>query len=92
MNSYAEDRRPVRHPPMSKRELEWRGWDQLDVILVSGDAFIDHPSFEIAVIGRVLETLGLRVGYIAQPDWHDTREFTQLGRPRLFFGVTAGKN
>jgi len=84
--------RQFRHLPMSKREMEWRGWNQLDVILVTGDAFIDHPAFEIAIIGRVLETMGLKVGFIAQPDWRDTRDIMQLGRPSLFFGVTAGKN
>jgi len=92
MSNFEGERRSFRHPPMSKRELEWRGWNQLDVILITGDAFIDHPSFEVAVIGRVLESYGLKVGFIAQPDWHDTRDFTQLGKPRLFFGVTAGKN
>ncbi|HPQ71618.1 MAG TPA: YgiQ family radical SAM protein [bacterium] len=92
MNGFQKERRTFRHPPMTKRELEWRGWNECDVILITGDAFIDHPSFEIAILGRVLETLGLKVGFIAQPDWNDLREFTQLGKPRLFFVVSAGKN
>ena len=67
-----------------------RGWDALDVILVSGDAYVDHPSYGTAVIGRVLEAAGLRVGVIAQPDWRSTGDFMRLGSPRLFFGITAG--
>ena len=67
-----------------------RGWDALDVILVSGDAYVDHPSYGTAVIGRVLEAAGLRVGVIAQPDWRGTGDFMRLGSPRLFFGITAG--
>ena len=82
----------ARHPlPMSLAEAKANfGWTGFDVILVSGDAYIDHPSFGAALIGRWLEHLGLRVGIIAQPDWHGTRDFTPLGRPKLFFGVTAG--
>ncbi len=76
--------------PLSRNEMKKRGWDTLDVILVSGDAYVDHPSFGPAVIGRVLEKKGFRVGIIAQPDWHNTKDFIQLGKPRLFFGVTAG--
>jgi uncharacterized radical SAM protein YgiQ len=66
------------------------GWDQCDVILVTGDAYVDHPSFGMALVGRVLEAMGLRVGIIAQPDWHSAAPFQVLGRPRLFFGITAG--
>jgi len=66
------------------------GWDECDVIIVTGDAYVDHPSFGMALIGRVLEAQGLRVGIIAQPDWHSAEPFRALGRPRLFFGVTAG--
>jgi len=66
------------------------GWDQCDVIIVTGDAYVDHPSFGMAIIGRVLEAAGFRVGIIAQPGWQDTADFERLGRPRLFFGVTAG--
>jgi uncharacterized radical SAM protein YgiQ len=77
--------------PTSKKEAEARGWDMLDVILFSGDAYIDHPSFGIAVLGRVLEDMGLRVAVVPQPNWRDDlRDFKKLGRPRLFFGVSAG--
>ncbi len=70
--------------------MELLGWEQCDVIIVTGDAYVDHPSFGMALIGRVLEAQGLRVGIIAQPDWHSAEAFRALGRPRLFFGVTAG--
>ena len=77
--------------PTTKKECEQRGWDQLDVILFSGDAYVDHPSFGAAVIGRVLEAEGLRVAIVPQPDWHgDWRDFKKLGRPRLFFGISPG--
>jgi uncharacterized radical SAM protein YgiQ len=76
--------------PMSRAEMEQLGWDSCDVILVTGDAYIDHPSFGMAVIGRVLEACGFRVGIIAQPDWRHVDDFTALGKPNLFFGVTAG--
>lgn len=77
--------------PTTKKEVELRGWDELDVILFSGDAYVDHPSFGAAVIGRVLEAEGLRVGIIPQPNWRDDlRDFRKLGAPRLFFGVSAG--
>lgn len=77
--------------PTTKKEVEARGWDCLDVILFSGDAYVDHPSFGAAVIGRVLEAEGLRVAIVPQPDWRgDWRDFKKLGAPRLFFGVSAG--
>lgn len=77
--------------PTTKKEVELRGWDELDVILFSGDAYVDHPSFGAAVIGRILEAEGLRVAIIPQPNWRDDlRDFKKLGRPRLFFGVSAG--
>ena len=76
--------------PMSRAEMELLGWDSCDVIIVSGDAYIDHPSFGMAIIGRVLEAQGFRVGIIAQPDWHSADAFAALGRPNLFFGITAG--
>ncbi len=76
--------------PLSRREMEQLGWDACDVILVTGDAYVDHPSFGMALIGRVLEAQGFRVGIIAQPDWTNTADFEALGRPNLFFGVTAG--
>ena len=75
---------------MSRAEMDQLGWDQCDIIIVTGDAYVDHPSFGMAVIGRVLEAQGFRVGIIAQPDWHSAEPFRALGRPRLFFGVTAG--
>lgn len=77
--------------PTTKKECEQLGWDELDVILFSGDAYVDHPSFGTAVIGRVLEHHGLRVAIVPQPNWQDDlRDFKKLGKPRLFFGVTAG--
>ena len=77
--------------PTTKKELQLRGWNEVDIILFSGDAYIDHPSFGAAVIGRVLEHAGYKVAIVPQPDWRgDHRDFTKLGRPRLFFGVTAG--
>lgn len=76
--------------PMSRAEMEALGWDSCDVILVTGDAYVDHPSFGMAVIGRVLEAQGFRVGIIAQPDWTSAEAFKALGKPNLFWGVTAG--
>ncbi|KAA6303550.1 MAG: hypothetical protein EZS26_000101 [Candidatus Ordinivivax streblomastigis] len=77
--------------PTTKKEVEQRGWNELDVILFSGDAYIDHPSFGAAVMGRVLEAMGLRVAIVPQPNWRDDcRDFKKLGRPRLFFAVSAG--
>ena len=77
--------------PTTKKELEHLGWDHLDVILFSADAYVDHPSFAAAVIGRVLEAEGLKVAIVPQPDWHgDFRDFKKLGRPRLFFGIAPG--
>ena len=76
--------------PMSRDEMEALGWDSCDVILVTGDAYVDHPSFGMALVGRLLETQGFRVGIISQPDWRSAEAFSALGRPNLFFGVTAG--
>jgi len=76
--------------PMSRAEMTQLGWDSCDIILVSGDAYVDHPSFGMAVIGRMLEAQGFRVGIIAQPEWHSADAFQALGQPNLFFGVTAG--
>lgn len=77
--------------PLTKKEVEKRGWDQLDVILISGDAYVDHPSFGTAVIGRIIESAGFKVGIVAQPNWQDDlRDFKKLGAPKYFFGVTAG--
>jgi uncharacterized radical SAM protein YgiQ len=76
--------------PMSRAEMDALGWDSCDVIILSGDAYVDHPSFGMAIIGRVLEAQGFRVGIIAQPDWHSAQDFAALGPPNLFFGITAG--
>jgi uncharacterized radical SAM protein YgiQ len=76
--------------PMSRAEMDLLGWDSCDVIIVTGDAYVDHPSFGMAIVGRVLEAQGFRVGIIAQPDWQDASAFAALGRPNLFFGITAG--
>jgi uncharacterized radical SAM protein YgiQ len=81
---------PAPFLPMSRAEMDELGWDSCDVILVTGDAYVDLPSFGMAIVGRVLEAQGFRVGIIAQPDWHSTRDFMALGRPNLFFGVTGG--
>jgi hypothetical protein len=76
--------------PMSRLEMDELGWDSCDIIIVSGDAYVDHPSFGMAVIGRFLEAQGFRVGIIAQPRWQNTADFMALGKPNLFFGITAG--
>jgi uncharacterized radical SAM protein YgiQ len=76
--------------PMSRAEMDKLGWDSCDIILVTGDAYVDHPSFGMAVIGRTLEAQGFRVGIISQPDWHSAEPFKALGKPNVFFGVTAG--
>lgn len=76
--------------PMSRAEMDELGWDSCDIIIVTGDAYNDHPSFGAALVGRLLEAQGFRVGIIAQPNWQDTKDFMQLGKPNLFFGVTAG--
>ena len=81
---------PVPQLPMSRAEMELLGWDSCDIILVTGDAYVDHPSFGMAVIGRVLEAQGFRVGIIAQPDWTNTDDFIRLGKPNLFFGISGG--
>jgi len=76
--------------PMSKTEMDKLGWDRCDIIIISGDAYVDHPSFGMAVIGRTLEAQGFRVGIISQPDWKSALDFRALGKPNLFFGVTSG--
>jgi uncharacterized radical SAM protein YgiQ len=76
--------------PMSRAEMEALGWDSCDVIVITGDAYVDHPSFGMAIVGRLLEAHGFRVGIISQPDWHSADPFAALGRPNLFFGITAG--
>src|SRR5512134_505007 len=76
--------------PMSRAEMDELGWDSCDVIIVTGDAYVDHPSFGMAIVGRVLEAQGFRVGIIAQPNWRGVADFERLGAPKLFFGITAG--
>ena len=76
--------------PMSVEEMRARGWDEVDVVFVTGDAYVDHPSFAMAIIGRVLEAAGFRVGIVSQPDWHSCDAWKTFGRPRLFFGISAG--
>ena len=87
---WAECYGPAPFLPMSRAEMDELGWDSCDVILVTGDAYVDHPSFGMAVIGRVLESQGYRVGILSQPDWRDKEAFRALGKPNLYFGVTAG--
>jgi len=76
--------------PMSREEMDALGWDSCDIIIVTGDAYVDHPSFGMAIIGRLLEAQGFRVGIIAQPEWSNAQAFKALGKPNLFFGITAG--
>ncbi len=81
---------PAPFLPTSRAEMDAQGWDSCDIVIVTGDAYVDHPSFGMAVIGRVLEAQGFRVGIVAQPDWNSAEAFKALGRPNLFFGVAAG--
>src|SRR6476469_5799747 len=81
---------PTRFLPVCRADLDARGWDQLDIIIVSGDAYVDHPAFGPPLIARFLEGRGYKVGILPQPDWHSAESFRELGRPRLFFGVAAG--
>jgi uncharacterized radical SAM protein YgiQ len=87
---WAECFGPTPFLPMSREEMDRLGWDSCDIIIVTGDAYVDHPSFGMAIIGRLLEAQGFRVGIIAQPDWHSADAFKALGKPNLFFGVAAG--
>lgn len=87
---WAECLGPAPELPMSRAEMDALGWDSCDIIIVTGDAYVDHPSFGMAVVGRLLEAQGFRVGIIAQPDWTNTADFMRLGKPNLFFGVAAG--
>ncbi len=82
-----DERRPL---PMSLAECHERGWDQVDVVFVTGDAYVDHPSFAMAILGRVLEAAGFRVAILSQPDWRSCADWQRFGRPRLFFGISAG--
>ena len=87
---WAECFGPAPELPMSRAEMDALGWDSCDIIIVTGDAYVDHPSFGMAVVGRLLEAQGFRVGIIAQPQWDSAEPFKLLGRPNLFFGVAAG--
>ena len=87
---YRPDLKPAPFLPMCREEMDALGWDACDVILVTGDAYIDQPSFGMALVGRLLESQGFRVGILSQPDWHSAKPFRALGRPRLFWGITAG--
>ncbi len=87
---WAQRLTPAPFLPMTRAEMDDLGWDSCDVIIVCGDAYVDHPSFGMAIVGRLLEAQGFRVGMIAQPDWNSTDDFSVLGKPNLFFGITAG--
>jgi hypothetical protein len=87
---WAECFGPAPFLPMSREEMDQLGWDSCDIIIVTGDAYVDHPSFGMAIIGRLLEAQGFRVGIIAQPNWQSKDDFMKLGEPNLFFGVAAG--
>lgn len=76
--------------PTTSEEIKKLGWKQLDIILITGDAYVDHPSFGVALIGHYLFSKGYKVGIIAQPDWNSDKDIKRLGRPKLFFGITAG--
>ncbi|MGM0479307.1 MAG: YgiQ family radical SAM protein, partial [Bacteroidota bacterium] len=77
--------------PLTMKEVKKRGWEEIDVVLISGDSYIDHPSFGTAVIGRIMEDEGFKVAIVAQPNWQDDlRDFKKFGKPKYFFGVTAG--
>src|SRR5271157_953756 len=84
------ERYAAAHLPVSRAEMAARGWDAVDVVFVTGDAYIDHPSFAMGILGRVLEAAGYRVAILSQPDWHSCEPWRQFGRPRLFFAVSAG--
>ena len=82
--------KPAPFLPTTRAEMDALGWESCDVVLITGDAYIDHPSFGMALVGRLLEAQGFRVGIISQPDWQSAEPFRALGRPNLYFGVTAG--
>src|SRR5688500_7874543 len=95
LGSAPADSVPMRQPPsqplpMSREELLARGWDEVDVVFVTGDAYVDHPSFAMALLGRLLESEGFRVGIVSQPDWRSCEAWREFGRPRLFFAISAG--
>src|SRR5437870_13120532 len=76
--------------PMTRAEMTAHGWQEVDVVFVTGDAYVDHPAFAMGILGRVLEAAGFRVAILSQPDWHSAEPWRQFGRPRLFFGISAG--
>ena len=76
--------------PTTRAEMDALGWDSCDIVIVTGDAYVDHPSFGMALVGRLLEAQGFRVGILSQPDWQNAEPFAALGRPNLFFGITSG--
>src|SRR5579871_3921259 len=84
------DNRTAPLAPTTAAEMKARGWDAVDVVFVTGDAYVDHPSFAMAILARVLEAAGFRVAVLSQPDWHACEPWRQFGRPRLFFAVSAG--
>src|SRR6516165_3514878 len=84
------ERHAAPHLPMTRAELRARGWDCVDVVFVTGDAYVDHPAFAMGILGRVLEAAGFRVAILSQPDWHSAEPWRQFGRPRLFVGISAG--
>ena len=86
---YRPDLKPAPFLPTTRAEMDALGWDSCDVVLITGDAYIDHPSFGMALVGRLLEAQGFRVGIITQPNWLSADDFRALGRPNLYFGITA---
>src|SRR5690242_7367025 len=78
------------HLPASREEMQARGWEYVDVVFVTGDAYVDHPAFAMGILDRVLEAAGFRVAILSQPDWHSADPWRQFGRPRLFFAISAG--
>src|SRR3546814_5029141 len=90
-SSYLECFGPAPFLPMSREEMDQLGWDSCDIIIITGDAYVDHPSFGMAIIGRLLEAQGFRVGIIAQPNWQSKDDFMKLGEPNLFFGVARSE-
>src|SRR3982751_682941 len=76
--------------PTNRQEMQWKGWSELDVLLINGDAYVDHPTFGIPCLGRFLEKMGLRVGIVCQPHWKSLDDILRMGRPRLFVGVSSG--
>src|SRR6478736_2253318 len=90
LGSQTRSRRAAPFLPMSRAEMTALGWEACDIVLVTGDAYVDHPSFGMAIIGRLLEAQGFRVGILSQPDWRDVDAFRALGRPTVMWGVTGG--